>query len=117
MSKIRCVYFVTDENRIPVKDFIDSLDFRTQQKFFTAVERLEEFGKALCEPHMKHLGEDIYELRFSGIEGVVGILHFFYWNDKAVLTNGFVKKTRKTPLQEIQKAQERREIYLSRKDG
>ena len=33
-----------------------------------------------------------------------------------VLTNGFAKKTRKTPLQEIKLAEQRKQDYLSRKE-
>ena len=42
-------------------------------------------------------------------------LYFFYEGANIILTNGFVKKTQKTPAQEIKLAKLRRADYLSRK--
>jgi len=108
------VYYVTDVGKAPVEEFIDGPHVRTRQKFFNVVHLLEEFGKRLPEPHAKYIGDEIYESRFSGIEGNVRILYFFFVDDKAVLTNGFVKKTSKVPVKEKEKAVERRKIYLER---
>jgi phage-related protein len=97
-----------------VKEFIDSLHHRTQQKFFAAVHLLQRYGKALPEPHADSLGDGIYELRFIGLEGKVRILYFFYDQDKIILTNGFVKKSPKPPRQEVEAARQRRKEYLQR---
>lgn len=115
MSGIKCVYYVTERGEAPVVDFVNSLHPRTQQKFFACVARLEVFGRRLPEPHMKHLQDGIFELRFAGIEGQIRILHFFFKDKRAVLTNGFVKKQMKAPKREIEKAIHRRVIYLNRK--
>lgn len=105
-------YFYTETNRSPVKDFIDSLDIRTQTKFFAKKKLLEDYGHRLPYPHAKHIDEGIFELRFVGIEGNIRILYFFFHQDKAILTNGFVKKTKKTPKREIMIAIARRKAYL-----
>ena len=39
---------------------------------------------------------------------------FFYFNNKIVFTNGFVKKTQKTPINEILKAKKYRDDYIKR---
>lgn len=39
---------------------------------------------------------------------------FFYYNGKIILTNGFVKKTQKTPKEEIQIAKDRRKDFIER---
>jgi len=114
MKKFQCVYFQTLSGKAPVKEFIDSLHGRTQQKFFTVAGLLEEFGKALPKPHADYLGDEIYELRFAGIEGKVRALYFFYDGGRIVLTNGFLKKRQKTPVREIELAKKRRKIYLER---
>ena len=38
-------------------------------------------------------------------------LYFFYVGEKAILTNGFIKKTTKTPSAEIQLAKKYRDDY------
>jgi len=42
-------------------------------------------------------------------------LHFFcYYEGKIILTNGFIKKTQKTPRKQIKLAKERKKDYLDR---
>ena len=45
---------------------------------------------------------------------IVRVLYFFYFEGKIVFTNGFVKKTQKTPREEIRKAKEYRKDYIER---
>lgn len=114
MKKCKCVYFTTDAGRIPAEEFINSLNDRTQQKYFEVAGMLEKFGKSLPEPHAKHLKDGIYELRFTGIEGKVRVLYFFYHAGKAVFTNGLVKKKGPVPQKEIKTAKGRMKVYLDR---
>ena len=112
MKKVICFYFFTESGRSPVKDYIDSLDYKTQRKFFFAIELLEEFGHKLPQPHAKYIGDEIFELRFKGQEGNVLTLYFFFHQDKAILTNGFIKKSNKVPNREKALAVKRRKLYL-----
>ena len=112
--QVVCCYFVTDSGRIPVKEFVNSLDMRSRKKFFSVTELLETFGRALSFPHAKYIGDEIFELRFEGVEGTMRILYFFFDAQKAILTNGFLKKSNKTPMEEKETALHRREIYFKR---
>ena len=114
---MKAVYFVTDSNRRPAEEFVKSLNVRSREKFFSVIELLEEFGRTLSFPHTKYIGDEIFELRFESIEGAVRVLYFFFDGAKAVLTNGFVKKSNKTPKKEKQTAIERRKIYLQTHEG
>jgi len=114
MEQFKCIYFQTDSGRVPVQEFIDSLHQRTQQKYFNVVKLLKIYGKKLPAPHADYLGDEIYELRFTGVEGRVRILYFFYYEDKIILTNGFFKKRQRTPKTEIETARTRRALYLAK---
>jgi len=103
-------YWQTAQGRCPAAEFIDALDPDAQRKFFAKRTLLEVLGPRLPEPHAKHLGEGIYELRFSGREGDVRLLYFFD-EYKAIFTNGFKKHTQKTPRREIGLALDRRRAY------
>ena len=117
MGKIASYYYVAGAHKPPVQEFIDSLDFKTQQKFFYVKELLEEFGHKLPFPHAKYIGNEIFELRFHGGEGRIRVLYFFFHRDKVIFTNGFVKKTGKVPKREIELAIKRREDFLNRQRG
>ena len=93
-------YFRAGSGRVPAKEFIDSLDPRTQAKFFAVKELLESFGHKLPQPHAKYIGDKIFELRFHGVEGGIRVLYFFIHLNRVIFTNGFIKKTNKTPKNE-----------------
>lgn len=114
MASIICFYYVTESGKSPVKDFIDSLDSSSQRKFFFVKSLLEEFGHRLPQPHAKYIGDEIFELRFKGQEGNVRILYFFFHQDKAIFTNGFIKKSAKLPEKERTQAIRRRKEFLEK---
>jgi phage-related protein len=59
--------------------------------------------------------DDIWEIRVKSGSNIFRILGFFYKNKIIILTNGFMKKTQKTPLKELKLAQNRKKDYLERK--
>ena len=75
---------------------------------------LEEFGNTLREPHSKPIGDSIFELRIKFASDITRIFYFFYVGNKIVLTNGFIKKTQKTPPAEIELAKKYKEDYEAR---
>jgi len=71
MAHYTCFYFTSESGKSPVEEFIDSLSYKTQVKFFFKKNLLEEYGQRLPYPHARYIGDDIYELRFEGKEGVI----------------------------------------------
>lgn len=61
---------------------------------------LEMNGSLLREPYSKPLENRIFELRIKQGSDITRVLYFFIIGKKAVLTNGFVKKSQKTPKTE-----------------
>ena len=110
---MKVIYFVTDSGRKPVEEFIKGLNVHSRDKFFSVIELLEDFGRGLAWPHAKYIGNEIFELRFDAIR----VLYFFFDGEKAILTNGFPKKSNKTPKHEKATAIERRKTYLQTHQG
>ena len=59
--------------------------------------------------------QGIFELRAQFGSDISRILYFFIVNGCAVLTHGFIKKTEKTPPEEIERAKRYRAEYLKRR--
>ena len=59
----------------------------------------------------------VFELRAKVGSDITRVLYFFMVGKRVILTNGFVKKTVKTPPAEIARAKRYRAEYLGRKDG
>jgi phage-related protein len=114
MSEYTCIFYETREGRAPVEEFIESLDERTQEKFIYKQTLLGLMGPRLRHPHTDDLGDGLLELRFKGIEGQIRVLFFFMINKEIILVHGFVKKTQKTPKNELRTAYERMQEYLRR---
>ena len=94
-------YYEKEDGTFPAEEFILSLDSKMQAKMFRELDLLETFGNQLREPHSKPLGDGIYEIRAKVASDITRVLYFFVVNKKIILTNGFVKKTQKTPDNEI----------------
>ena len=73
-------------------------------KALGSIDILAEFGNTLREPYSKPIGKGLFELRIKFAGDITRIFYFFFLDNKIILTNGFVKKTRKTPQSEIELA-------------
>ena len=107
-------YYEKEDGTFPAEEFILSLDSKMQAKMFRELDLLETFGNQLREPHSKPLGDGIYEIRAKVASDITRVLYFFVVNKKIILTNGFVKKTQKTPDNKIALAKKYRKDYLER---
>jgi protein of hypothetical function DUF891 len=113
--KFTVEFYEKENGEIPVINFIDSLEPKMGAKVLSLIEILEEKGNQLRLPYSECLEDGIFELRCKFGSDITRTLYFFYEGANIILTNGFVKKTQKTPAQEIKLAKLRRADYLSRK--
>lgn len=84
---------------------------------FRLLELLELKGNELREPYSKLLSDGIFEVRAAQGNNITRVLYFFVVGRKIILTNGFVKKTQKTPESEIALAKKYRADYELRKEN
>ena len=110
------VFFREDDGSKPLATFIKTLDVKMKAKVVADLHLLEEYGDRAREPLSKSLGDGIFELRSIEGNNIVRILYFFDKGRIIIATNGFVKKTQKTPKSEMELAAKRRKIYFSRKE-
>lgn len=114
MIDFTVVAYEKENGEVPVEDFLNSLDVKMRAKMFGMIGLLQEKGNQLREPYSKHLDDGIFELRCKVGSNITRVLYFFYYEGQIVLTNGFVKKTQKTPKDEIKLAKDRRADYIER---
>ena len=106
------VLYETEDGKTPVEDWMDSLEPKMRAKLIAMLVLLEEKGNALRKPYTESLGNGIFELRAIQGNNISRALFFFYVDQRIIVTNGFIKKQRKTPASEIQLAKERRLDFL-----
>lgn len=110
-------FFIKENGECPVKEFLLSIDKKMRAKILVDIDLLEENGPQLREPYSKHLEDGIFEIRAKQGSNITRVLYFFFVGKKIILTNGFIKKTQKTPPSEIETAKKYRAEYMERKEN
>jgi len=100
------------------KEFLDKLDEKSRKKVLFNIWKSREIN----DPELfKKLSEDIWEFRTKFSTKQIRLLAFWDKTDKnetlVIATNGFIKKTKKTPKAEIEKAEKIRKEYFEQKLG
>lgn len=65
------------------------------------------------EPHVKPLGDKLWEMRMSGRDGIARAIYVLAHERRIVILHAFVKQTQKTPTQAIRLARERAKEVLT----
>lgn len=87
---------------------IAELPAEIQAAFLRLAERIEAVGlERLREPHVKHLRGKLWEMRFSGREGIGRAIYVTAVGRRVVVVHAFVKKSQQTPQAALELAEKR----------
>ena len=117
MARFEAEFYERENGEQPAREFLLSLDKKMRAKMLMIIGVLQDNGYELREPYSKHLADGVFELRAKVCSDATRILYFFYVDRHIILTNGFVKKTQKTPAGEIERAKRYRADFLKRYGG
>lgn len=98
----------------PVAEFFESLEPKMWAKVARNIDLLAFHNITLREPLVKPVEDGIFELRTQVGNNITRVFYFFFTGKKIVLTNGFIKKTQKTPRKYIEVALEYKADYVQR---
>ena len=109
------LFYKTESGECPVERFLNSLSPKQAQKVTWVMQVVEELDK-VPTTYLKKLKntDDIWEIRVQVGSNIFRFLGFFEKGNFIVLTNGFQKKTQKTPKSEITLSEQRKQDYLAR---
>ncbi len=111
----RIEYYRTESGRCPVKEFLDSLSGKEFLKVDKILRLISETPIVPREYFQKMPGtDDIWEVRAQYGGASLRLLGFWAGSNLILLTNGFDKKSEKTPRTEIELAERRKKDYLRR---
>ena len=97
----KVVYYLTSQNKNPVKDFLQSLTKKQKLKVFRIFDSLEKYGLSSIIPHVRKLsGTPLWEIRILGQDNI-RIVYIAIKDDNILILHGFIKKSQKTPENEI----------------
>lgn len=76
-------------------------------RYVVLTRRMQAIGPNLGEPHTKAMGDGLFELRLKGAEGIARVFYCTLIGKRIVMLHGFVKKSDRTPLRELDVARSR----------
>ena len=109
------VFYVDEQGNEPIKEFLSSLDLKTQARFDWSIEQLKIRNTLAKEPLVRHLEGKIWELREESSTNIYRLLYFFFTGKQIVFIHGFQKKKQKPPRREIETAIERMKNFIQRR--
>ena len=101
MEDFEVVFYRKLNGTVPMDEFLESLPPKLNAKVHRDLGALREEAHKLREPQSKCMGEGLSELRSRQGDDIARSFYFFFSGSRIVVTNGFVKKTRKTPRREL----------------
>lgn len=99
---LRVRFYRTEEGHEPVREWLKSLP-QAERKAVGDDLRTMQFGWPLGMPLVRSLGAGLWEVRTRLPNRIARVL-FTTYEGEAVLLNGFIKKSRATPLAELRLA-------------
>ncbi|HZT47555.1 MAG TPA: type II toxin-antitoxin system RelE/ParE family toxin [Hyphomicrobiaceae bacterium] len=106
-DRIPLVFFRTEKGAEPVREWLKQLPQADRHAIGRDLERVQHrwpIGMPLARP----LGKGLWEVRTSLAAGRIARVIFCFHEEELVALNGFIKKSRKTPRDEL-------DLALSRK--
>jgi phage-related protein len=80
---------------------------RINAAFVRISEQIVVSGPNLGLPYTRAMGDGLFEVRARGTEGIGRAFFCCFSGRRVVILHGFIKKTQKTPLKEVQIARKR----------
>lgn len=109
------IFYRTVNNKVPVEEFLDSLSDKQIKKILWVLRLIKHLDRIPAEYFKKlESTNDIWEVRASYGNNEFRLLGFWHETNFIVLTNGFRKKSQKTPKTEIELAEKRKKEFLER---
>ena len=99
------IFYKTENGKSPVEEFLDTLTSKQAQKVTWVLRVIRDLNQIPQEYFKKLVNTEIWEVRVKSGNNIFRILGFKDGLNFVVLTNGFQKKTQKTPKSEIELAE------------
>ncbi len=100
-------FYQDSQGNIPVQDFISQQSAKVEAKIYRHIDLLQDFGLSLGQPYVEKLaGSDVWELKIRHSSNYYRILYFAASGRRFVLLHAFLKKSARTPKNEIETAKD-----------
>ncbi len=104
-KRVPAIFFRTEAGGEPVRDWLKNLPLSEDRKRIGEDIKTVEFGWPIGMPVCRPLGDGIYEVRTSLAQNrIARVLFYIDKKGRMVLLHGFIKKTQKTSVEDLELA-------------
>lgn len=103
--RLQVVFFKTEMGKEPVRDWLKSLP-RDDRKTIGEDIKTVQFGWPIGMPVVRKMDKNLWEVR-SRLQNQIARMLFTVDDNVMVLLHGFIKKSQKTPKQDLEVAKNR----------
>ena len=101
-KRVPAIFFRTEAGREPVRDWLKALPYADDRKRIGEDIKTVEFGWPMGMPVCRPLGQGLYEVRTHLTHNrIARVLFYMDRAGRMVLLHGFIKKTQKTPDEDL----------------
>jgi phage-related protein len=104
-KRVPAIFFRTEAGGEPVRNWLRGLQLPDDRKRIGEAIKTVEFGWPIGMPVCRPLGDGIYEVRTNLAQNrIARVLFYIDKKGRMVLLHGFIKKTQKTPDEDLEQA-------------
>ena len=106
-KKVPAEFYRNENGTEPVRDWLKSLS--KEERFLIGADiKTVEFGWPIGMPTCRPMGDGLFEVRTNLPQNKIARVLFCFYAGKMILLHGFIKKSQKTPKQQLDLALERK---------
>lgn len=106
-KKLQVRFYKTANGKEPVREWLSKLDAQDRKTVGQNIANVE-YGWPVGMPVSRSLGSELWEVRSNISNGRIARVIFYISKNRMILLHGFIKKTQKTPKQDIDTATKRK---------
>ncbi|WP_353930702.1 type II toxin-antitoxin system RelE/ParE family toxin [Okeanomitos corallinicola TIOX110] len=108
-KRVPAEFYRNENGTEPVRDWLKSLS--KEERFLIGADiKTVEFGWPIGMPTCRPMGDGLFEVRTNLPQHKIARVLFCFYEGKMILLHGFIKKSQKTPKQQLDLALERKQI-------
>lgn len=111
LKKIHAVFFKTDAGNEPARDFLKSLSLEDKKTIGADIMAIE-MSWPIGYPTVRKMDTNLWEVRSNVSDGKTCRLFFTISETRMILLHGIIKKSQKTPKEDLDLAKKRRDLVL-----
>jgi len=106
-KRVPAEFYRNENGTQPVRDWLKSLS--KEERFLIGADiKTVEFGWPIGMPTCRPMGDGLFEVRTNLPQNKIARVLFCFYEGKMILLHGFIKKSQKTPKQQLNLAWERK---------